>query len=210
MTGTLPIYCWDSSVCVEWCSESSDYANDIELVVNEIESGKAGLILPVSVIGEVLDWNDSGANFQRFEDLQKHPHVDIVNIDVRIAKKAATLRTALKKAGKSSPKIGDAMVIATAIVYRVDVLHTKDSQNSFMGLSETEFVSGLRITAPRPLSGQKALAPIPNRTPTTPRDGNKAARHLSQHMRSMMSRSIEDHRLAFRQSPFVPGDWPNV
>ena len=151
-------YCWDTSVILAWLCEDETYPlNDIDLVVREIERSSksaSSLLFSVTTVSELLDiipGSDAQDSFQRFCERR---NVRVANVDMGIAAKAAQIRTAALATGRKL-KTPDAQIIATAIIYRADVLHTFDKK--LLALSGTATVDGLTIVSPRPWSGQQSL-----------------------------------------------------
>lgn len=159
MSGTekkKPIYCWDTCVFLAWFKEEQDKPlADIALVVHEIESRSASLLLSVTTYEEVLDIE--GGAVHKFRDYIKRPYVETANVDTRIAERVAAMRNAAAQDGMNI-KVPDAQIIATALQYKADVLHTFDDK--VLRFHKKPIVEGLRIEHPMPLSRQQGLRPI--------------------------------------------------
>lgn len=150
----LPIYCWDSCVFLAWFKQESDKPlGDIALVVNEIDARKATLLLSVTTYEEVLDEEGSDA-VRKFRDYLKRSTVETANVDMRVAEKVADIRNTAKAEGMNI-KVPDAQIIATAIIYQADVLHSFDDK--VLRFDRSPIVDGLKIVKPIPLSGQRGL-----------------------------------------------------
>ncbi|MBX3436658.1 MAG: PIN domain-containing protein [Planctomycetaceae bacterium] len=157
------IYCWDTTVFQAWFAEEADKPlGDIALVIREIESKppRASLLLSVTTYEEILDIDGNEEPTRKFRAYLSHSNVEMANVDPRIADEAARLRSECKRSGRKCPKVPDAQIVATAIVYQADVLHTFDE--GMLTYDREAIVGGLRICKPLPLSGHRALPTIAN------------------------------------------------
>jgi predicted nucleic acid-binding protein len=150
-----PTYCWDTSVFLAWIkAEAGAPLDDIQLVAKEIDADRANLIVPVTIYTEVVGTKQTKRQLKQFDLFLKRSNVQVIDTTIAIAQKAADIRgKALRQ--KRSIKTPDATVIATAIIYGADVLHSLDER--MIKLSGGQVVDGLEITSPVLLSGQKAL-----------------------------------------------------
>ena len=150
-----PKYCWDTSVFLAWMkAEEGAPLDDIAAVADEIDNGSADLIVPVTIYTEVLEAKHTRKEIEKFQLFLKRSNVQSVDTTVGIAQKASEIRSrALKERRKL--KTPDAQVIATAIIYGADVLHSLDPD--IVNLSGSRVVDGLRISSPLPITGQQAL-----------------------------------------------------
>jgi predicted nucleic acid-binding protein len=150
-----PTYCWDTSVFIAWLKEEPDKPlADIEAVVSELDAKKAVLVVPVTVFTEMQPSKFTTEQWDRFQKTVRRSNVVVANTTPAIAQKGSPLRDRAEAEGRKI-KTGDATIIATAIAYRVDALHTFDPR--LINLNGSRIVEGLRITQPLPLSGQKGL-----------------------------------------------------
>ena len=160
MTARTPIYCWDTSVVIAWFRAESDKPlDDIELVIRDIEYGRANLLVSVTTYCEVLSipgFERAAETFRKFLD---RSNVMQVNVDPRIAETAVQVREAGREQRRNI-KTPDAQIIATAINYSADVLHTFDEK--LINVSGSHIVRGLRITRPVAITGQQALRHLPS------------------------------------------------
>lgn len=148
-------YCWDTSVFIAWLKEEPDKPlADIEAVVSELDSKKAVLVVPVTVFTEMQPSKFTAEQWGRFQKTVQRSNVVVANTTPAIAQKGSLLRDRAEAEGRKV-KTGDATIIATAIAYQVDALHTFDPR--LINLNGSRIVEGLRITQPLPLSGQKGL-----------------------------------------------------
>lgn len=154
---SLPIYCWDSSTFVAWLyEEASAPLSDIELVVAEVDSGKAYLIVPAPVYSELF--MDSLDDKQRdlLDGFLNRSNVVSVDLTIVISKKASSIRErARREQPKRNLKNPDAQIVATAILHKANVLHSLDK--GLLKLNGHSTVDGLSIHKPGLLSGQKGL-----------------------------------------------------
>jgi predicted nucleic acid-binding protein len=148
-------YCWDTSVFIAWIAEEEDKPlADIGTVADEISSGKAVLIVPVTIYSEILETRHTEEQLRRFEQFLKRSEVIVADTTVPIAQKASAIRSKGEAEGRKI-KTPDATVLATAILYKADVLHSFDPH--LLNLNGSSIVDGLRITKPISLSGQHGL-----------------------------------------------------
>jgi predicted nucleic acid-binding protein len=127
---------WDSCVFLAWLNEEADKPlHDIEEFISDVESGKRTMQLSAISYTEIINLIDSRKPLAatagtRFRQWVKRPGVDIYDVDPRVADKAAELKEASIALRATVPKavlkIPDALIAATAIVYKADVLHTFD------------------------------------------------------------------------------------
>ena len=153
MTGDArTLVAWDSCVFLAWFKREADKPLDeIENLLRAIQSDLARLLVSVICCAEVLDEagrSDAGTQFRGF---CRRRSVILANVDMRVAEKAAEYRqrvTEAVKAGKLTRglKAPDALITATAKIYRADVLHTFDAD--LLALSESQLIDGVRIERP--------------------------------------------------------------
>ncbi|MBI3465125.1 MAG: PIN domain-containing protein [Planctomycetes bacterium] len=154
-------YAWDTSVLIAWLSdEATAPLGDIGLVVDEIDREKepANLIISVTTFSEILESKHTSEQIEKLGRFLLRSNVISVDTTFPIAQKASQIRNAGLKEGRKI-KTPDAMIIATAVLLRADVLLSLD--DVMLKLSESPIVDGLRITLPRPLSTQRGLG-FPN------------------------------------------------
>jgi predicted nucleic acid-binding protein len=144
-------YVWDSTVLIAWLLEEAG-APLVEMgeVVREIDSGSSNLILSVTTFSEILESKFTVAQLDQLEKFLLRTNVVRVDTTFRIAKKAATIRDA-GLPEKRKIRTPDATIMAVAVMYKVDALHTLDRQ--MLALNGSPIVDGLRITSPHPFSG---------------------------------------------------------
>ena len=154
------VYCWDTSVFLAWINEENGAPlADIQLIAEEIESGKAVLVVPVTIATEVLGSKMSPTQRNKFELFLKRPEVVVAETTLAIARKAGAIRDeGLLRNPKLKVKTPDATIVATAIIYQCDALHSLDKRGSGpLKLTDLPSVKGLKICKPVLVSGQKGL-----------------------------------------------------
>jgi predicted nucleic acid-binding protein len=150
-----PVYCWDTCVFIAWLKqEENKPLADIELVVNEIDSGHAVLVVSVTVFTEIQRSKFTNEQWERFQGFLTRSNVVVANTTPDIAQKGSEIRDRAE-ADERRIKTGDATIVATAIAYGVDALHTFDP--GLLRLSRSAVVEGLPITEPITREGQKGL-----------------------------------------------------
>ncbi len=139
------LICWDSSVLISWIcgDEGEDRNRSMNAVVENVERGAYKLAVSTLLYVEVLERRMPPHAIEQFERFmqQNRQMIEIIAVDIRVAKKAQTIRN------KSSTTIStpDAIHVATAIVRRAKLFHTFD--DDLLKLSGEGLVEGLTITA---------------------------------------------------------------
>jgi hypothetical protein len=145
-------YSWDATVFIAWlCEEPSAPLGDIDQVVGEIDSAQANLIVSVTAYSEVLAAKHTDEQMNQFRRFLKRSNVLVADNTVQIAEKAGEIR-GKGLAENRKIKTPDATYLATAILFQADVLHSLDL--GMLSLSGSPIVDGLRISSPKPASGQ--------------------------------------------------------
>lgn len=152
-----PKYCWDTTVFLAWIKEeASAPLEDIELVVDEIDRNAAVLVVSGIVQAEILEAELKPAQRAMLGQVLSRSNVVNADATVPIFQKAGEIRSrGHAEKPKRKIKTADATVIATAISYGVDALHTLDDK--LLRLSGKPIIDGLKICKPMPLSGQRGL-----------------------------------------------------
>ena len=139
-------YCWDTSVFLAWLNEeTSAPLRDIDVVVGEIDSGKATLIVSVTTYSEILETKHTKEQLNKLDLFLKRSNVMIADVTVPIAQEASRIRSAAHSQ-KRNIKTPDATIMATAILYEADVLHSLDPHH--LNLSGSDIVNRLKIIEP--------------------------------------------------------------
>ncbi len=155
-----PIYCWDTTVFLAWLNEeASAPLADIDLVAQEIDAGRAVLVVPVTITSEILDSKLSGEQRAKLSAFLKRSNVINADTTLVIARKAREIRDAgLAMKPKRSIKTPDATIVATAVIYRCDALHSLDDRGSGpLRLVGMPVLGGLKICKPVLATGQRGL-----------------------------------------------------
>jgi predicted nucleic acid-binding protein len=162
MCGTRKIstILWDSCIFIAWFNGEADKPlAEIERILRSVTDGKANLLVSAICLAEVLDLageSDAGTQFRGFI---KRPNVILANVDHRVGALAGDIRVAARAASvagllSQSVKIPDALIAATAIIYKADELHTFDPV--LLEASTLPALGGLNIIRPQD-SGATAL-----------------------------------------------------
>jgi len=122
----LPNYSWDTSVFIAWINEEKTAPLlAMELVSREIDAGKATLVVSALVIPEVLDAKMTSEQREKFNLFLQRSNVVVADVTVPIATKARQIRDrGLGETPKRKIKTPDATVLATAILFKCDALHS--------------------------------------------------------------------------------------
>ena len=111
------LICWDSCVLIDWIKgDEPDRMPDITSIVQSITNKQYGLAVSALVYVEVLESKMSDGAIDKFERfIQNREEVEIIAVDIHVAKEAQMIRNHSLKNGKniSTP---DAVHLATAIV----------------------------------------------------------------------------------------------
>lgn len=100
-------------------------------VFQRVEAGQATIIVSAITEAEILvrpmmDENEDA--IERIADLLSEDGIDVVEVDRAIARRAARLRAAAKRTGSAPLKLPDAMIVATALDARCDLVIGNDRQ----------------------------------------------------------------------------------
>src|SRR6516165_3361947 len=88
------VYAWDATVLLAWLNEEkSAPLGNIDSVVQEIDEGKASLIVSVVAHTEVLQAKHSEEQMKEFHAFLERSNVLVVDIDLRISEKAQEIRS---------------------------------------------------------------------------------------------------------------------
>jgi predicted nucleic acid-binding protein len=148
-------YAWDATVFIAWFGEDNNAPlADIGVVVSEIDSNSAVLVVSVVAYSEVLEAKSTNEQMAKFRAFLQRANVINADTTIAIAEKAGEIRSKAL-AAKRKIKTPDATYIATAIHYGVDALHTLD--HGMLSLNGLELVNRLTICLPASLHGVQAL-----------------------------------------------------
>jgi predicted nucleic acid-binding protein len=148
---TTPKYYWDAGVFLALMHNDKppdDMAGLLE-VVDMADTGEAFVITSVETVTEVLDRPGHPPARERFRKIFERPNYRMVQKSLAIGEKAADLREKVPKL-----QAPDATHLATALLYKVDELHTFDGDD-LLKLDGKAVVEGLKIR--KPSAPQKRL-----------------------------------------------------
>jgi predicted nucleic acid-binding protein len=197
MSNQRPVYCWDTCVLIAHLKGEVDKPLDDMLVIaKDVDTDNADMLLSITTSAEFDDIVDDPVLSDEYDRFLGRPNVQLIDVNPPVAKKVRVVRNrGINATPKRSIKIGDAQVIATALLYGADVLHTFDEP--LLRLSRSSIVDGLLITKPQLLSGQKllgfsvrtAFASCPSHFQEDGR-ATSFGRHLSQIERAVLTRTL--------------------
>ncbi len=150
---------WDACVFLAWFKAEQDKPlAEIEELLRDVKAEKLTLVVSAIVAAEILDCTGHSPVRNQFREFIKRPNIVRADADFRVAELAATIRErAVAAIARGTIQTGvkapDALIAATAVIYRVDVLHTFDPV--LLSLDRSPIVEGLRIT--EPISAQTLL-----------------------------------------------------
>ena len=129
--GGVTRYCWDTGFLLAWLmNEPHAPLFEMALIVDRVDAGDAVLVLPVTVVSEVLMTRHPPRFATQFERFLLQPHVDVVNTTLPIARRAARIREiGLAERPRRKLRTPDAQILATATLKRCHVLHTLDARH---------------------------------------------------------------------------------
>ena len=150
-------YCWDTSVFVAWIkNEEGAPLADIGLVTDELDKNQSNLLVPMPIVTEILEARHSPDQIAKFNAYLQRSNVILADTTYPIARKASDLRSAFLAQNRKL-KTPDAQVIATAIVYRANALHSLDPD--ILNVAGDPAIEGLRISRPMTIHGQRSVFP---------------------------------------------------
>lgn len=133
---------WDSNVFISLLDENSDRISAIRFVIDEVESGKAIIIVSTLVRVEVLPNKRDPELGREFENLLKNrEQVREVAIDRRVIEAAKQIRASGRNV--TTP---DAIHLATASVHGAPIFHTYDEH--LLNLRDVPGITKLTICKP--------------------------------------------------------------
>lgn len=154
---STPRFCWDSGVMIAWLMEDTNHPlSDIEIVVRHVTEKKAIIVVPAILAFEVSRMKHTPDKYRKFEAFLRRSNVFVVDITLPIALKASEVRDEAMKIDKEL-KRADALVMATAVVHRVDELQTVDSRH-LLRLHGTPAAFGVPVVKPRGAHGELVMA----------------------------------------------------
>ncbi len=145
-------------------NEADKPLEDIRAVAEEIETDKADLVISTMVYAELLDIVTDPSLRDAFNRFRRRRNVRMIDVNPRIAELSQDVAVSAKQIQRSI-KPPDAIVVATALLHKADVLHTFDDR--ILKASAAGLWVNLKVCHPRLLSGQKLLSQIFNPKPVT-------------------------------------------
>ena len=151
------MYCWDTTLFIALMNEEPGTPFDvIDVISDELDDGKAVLLIPTIVFAEIWEAKHSTEALKLIDAYLKNDNVIVEELSVEIARKAADIRQKIKKETGKKYKLADAIVIATALEKKADVVHALDRED-LLCLSGKEIVYGMKICRPESLFGTRPL-----------------------------------------------------
>lgn len=156
-----PKICWDTCVFLALFGEECESCDLglVQAVASKIDSGHADLMFSVTTFSELLDFpfegGVDGETYKRkLKDWSQRSNISPINVDLGIADLASELRTHGKNEGRklTTP---DMQIVATAMIYKADVLHTLDKK--ILQLNGKPYLGNLKITVPSPVVAGQSL-----------------------------------------------------
>jgi hypothetical protein len=135
--GSTVVY-WDSCIFFAWIKDEllpESVKKGIEQTIEKAYKGEAVIATSVVALTEVLQSKMTADQKEKFKEIFHHPHLQMVDVDRRIAAKAAVVREHYdtrtydkngNKLGGSFMSLGDSLHVATAIHISVREMHTLD------------------------------------------------------------------------------------
>jgi predicted nucleic acid-binding protein len=147
-----PLIAWDTCVFLAHFNQEADKPlEEIKGILDEVAKGKKALLVSAIVRAEVLNKVGKSNAGTQICEFCKRSQVAMASADFRIADEAAAIRERVFEemaAGrmKTAVKAPDALIVATAILYKATALHTFDPV--LLGLSGHSAVKELAIVQP--------------------------------------------------------------
>lgn len=152
-----PVVAWDTSVFLAWFQKEPDKPlQDIRMAAREITDQKVMLRVSAITRIEVLDFAETDESREKYRSFLKRSNVYEILPDSRIIDLAHEIRQkahALNASGKYGCRkleTCDALIAASAIIYKVPVLFSFDL--ALLGYNGHEVLRGLEVSHPRPLA----------------------------------------------------------
>ena len=150
------LYSWDSSTLLAWLRGEPEHAARIDLIESEISNPKsnARLVCSTLIEFEISDARHTPEKILHVRNFLKRRNVSMIDAGPTVTELAGKLRDALIAEDRKL-KRADAIILATAIIHRADVLHSTDEHH--LRLNGSPLVCGLKITTPEPFNRQQPL-----------------------------------------------------
>lgn len=117
------IICWDSCVLIDFLQgDASPRVRSLDRVLDGVDKKSIKLVFSTLIYPEVLETKMPEGVIKKMDEFMGFNEVDIIPVDIRIAKKARLIRD------KTRIKTPDAVMVATAIESGAVALHTSDDE----------------------------------------------------------------------------------
>lgn len=126
-----PRYYWDACIFIAWITDEKvpprqpGEMEGLAEIVDEIDRGQSTLVTSAITLTEVLESTLTAEQRHQFELAMKRPTTVVMNVDMRVGQLSSDIRDYYRQRGLSV-KTPDAIHLASAILARVDALHTFD------------------------------------------------------------------------------------
>lgn len=184
---TGKIICWDSCVFLSILNGEShppEVLDGLDEMIREIDEGKCLLITSVITFSEVLEVNMTQAQKDQFQKLFDRRNVRAIDVDMRIARLAGEIRSYYKNLREPVKLlVPDTLHVATAIIYKADVLYTFDGSgrgakaHDLIKLGKDGKIAGHVISIRMPMGSQLSLRELqdgPDKTQSSAKSTLKA------------------------------------
>lgn len=151
-------YYWDTSVLLAWIKDEGipprqpGEMEGLAEIVDEIDAGRAILVTSTITFTEVLYSTLTAEQRGQFELAMKRPSTVRVNLDTRVGELSSAIRDHYRQRGLAL-KSADAVHLASAILLKVDGMHTFDPDL----LRFNGDVAGHRLTICKPIGTQTVM-----------------------------------------------------
>lgn len=165
MPNRKPTYYWDTCIWLAWVKNEvrpNGEMAGVEDIVDLASRNRVSIIVSDAVSLEILDGKWPPGAAMKFDDLFKRRNIKKVPITPNITDLSQFIRNYYHNRGEKTASSLDAVHLATAIVYRVDQMHTFDDgqagkkHRSLLGLNGDVAGHKLVICKP-PLPAQPRL-----------------------------------------------------
>jgi predicted nucleic acid-binding protein len=148
---------WDTCIFVAILNGEDRAPGEMEgakAVATAVDRGDAGLLTSVLTRTEILDGKIPEHALDLLDNLFKKPNLQRADVTQSISDAAHDIRNNLHLAGRKM-QVPDAIHLATALIYRVDELHTFDGE--LLDLDGHPLTNGVRIVKPSTRQGELLL-----------------------------------------------------